>query len=120
MKKIVIAVLFCMLLTASAFAADVNGIWKFYGNNQTMIFFQEGNAIRVMCAYRSGGNVVTWYGEGSIAGNTLRYTLHHANINDSGDYEQVFTVSPDGKKMNGTYGRIGKVEGNWTLEKVGP
>ncbi len=120
MKKIFLTGLLCMLWTVSAFAADVNGLWKFSGNNQTMIFFQEGNAIKVMCTYRNGSNIVTWFGTGSVSGNQVRYTLHHANSNDKGDNEHIFTLSADGQSMSGTWGHIGKVLGNWTLQKVGP
>lgn len=116
-----VPLLFVLLSAApAAFAADVNGLWKFRGNDQTMIFFQEGKAITVMCTYRSDGKVVTWLGHGVINANSLRYTLHHANVDDKSDYEQIFTVSADGKTMTGTYGKVGVVQGNWTLEKVGP
>ena len=120
MKKTILIVLLTLAIAIPAVAADINGLWKFHGNNQTMIFFQEGTAIKVMCTYRSGSNVITWHGQGTISGNNLRYTLHHANTADNGDYEQVFTVAPDGKSMSGTYGRVGNVQGNWSLERVGP
>jgi len=109
-----------MLWTVSIFAADVNGLWNFSGNNQTLIFFQEGSTIKVMCTYLESGKVITWYGEGTISGDRLRYTLHHANTDDKWDYEHIFTVSSDGKTMSGTYGRVGRVQGNWTLKKIGP
>jgi len=120
MKKTILIFLLSVAIAMPAVAADINGLWKFHGNNQTMIFFQEGNAIKVMCTYRSGGNVITWFGQGTISGNNLRYTLHHANTADNGDYEQIFTVAPDGKSMSGTYGRIGNIQGNWSLERIGP
>jgi len=100
---------------------DVNGLWKF--QNQTMIFYQEGSTIRVVCTYRSGGRIVVWYGEGSIRGNHVRYHLHHTR-NTAPDFENgihEFDVSADGNAMSGTWGTDATpVRGNWTLERVGP
>jgi hypothetical protein len=121
MRRWILAGLFCLVWTASALAADVNGLWRFPEGNQTFIFFQEDSDIKVMCTYRdSGGNVVTWYGKGTISGNVVRYTFRHANTNDEGDNEHVFTVSRDGDRMRGTWGKVGRVMGRWTLEREGP
>ncbi len=124
MKKTVLLVaVFAALLgfTAVSSAADINGIWK--NNGQTMIFLQEGGNVQVMCSYQGGSGTVTWYGQGSIQGNRVEYYLHHANSDKPGmfNHYHAFTVSGDGKTMNGTWGTVFQpVMGHWSLRRVGP
>ncbi|NPU86253.1 MAG: hypothetical protein HPY65_17375 [Syntrophaceae bacterium] len=124
MKKAVLWAAVCasfLGLASASYAADINGIWK--NDGQTMIFLQEGGNIQVMCTYRGGSGIVTWYGQGSIQGNRVEYYLHHANTDKPGTYNHyhAFTVSSDGKTMNGTWGTVFQpVMGNWSLHRVGP
>jgi hypothetical protein len=103
---------------------DVNGIWK--SGNQTLIFYQEGQTIKVMCSYRwSGNRIIVWHGEGTLTGNHVRYHVHHtwntATVPDWEDGFHDFTVSADGNTMNGTWGTDAvPVKGNWSLQRVGP
>jgi hypothetical protein len=96
-------------------------MWK--SGNQTMVFYQEGQTIKVMCTYRSVDKVIVWYGEGTIRGNQVHYRLHHTR-NTAPDFEDgihEFTVSADGNTMNGTWGTVATpVRGNWSLQRVGP
>jgi len=102
-------------------SVDVNGLWK--SGNQTIIFFQEGQTIKAMDTYRGSGQIVVWYGEGTISGNHVRYHLHHTRNTapQAEDGIHDFTVSADGNTMTGTWGTFAApVRGNWSLQRVGP
>jgi hypothetical protein len=123
MRKAVISIGLLILIawgTSMAWAANVSGIWK--KAEQTLIFYQEGENIRVQCTYRSGGDVIVWYGIGTIKGNQIEYRLHHST-DAPGTMEGLhkFTLSPDGNEMNGTWGSVSNPNmGTWTLHRVGP
>jgi hypothetical protein len=102
-------------------SVDVNGMWR--SGNQNFIFYQEGQTIKVIDAYRNGSQLVVWYGEGWIHGNQVHYRLHHSRntVPDDGDDIHEFTVSADGNTMTGAWNVLaGPPHGGWTLQRVGP
>jgi hypothetical protein len=123
MRKLLLGALILAAVTvwpAMVLAQNVSGIWK--NDGQTMIFYQERDVIKVMCSYRGGGNIVVWYGMGIIKGNQVEYRLHHS-VDSPGAFDHIhkFTVSPDGNRMDGTWGTVDTpVKGNWSLRRVGP
>ena len=125
MKRVLLSIGFLILIagwSAMAWATDASGIWKNDGQNQTMIFYQEGENIQVQCAYRSGGSVVVWYGIGTIKGNQIEYRLHHST-DAPGVMDNIhkFTLSADGNEMKGTWGTVSNpAKGTWSLHRVGP
>jgi hypothetical protein len=107
--------------TPMSASVDVNGMWR--SGNQTFIFYQEGQTIKVIDTYRSGSRIIVWYGEGTIGGTHVQYRLHHTRNTapDAGDGIHEFTVTADGNTMNGTWGGVtGPPSGNWSLQRIGP
>jgi hypothetical protein len=107
--------------TPTPASADINGMWR--SGNQNFIFYQEGQTIKVIDAYRNGNQLMVWYGEGWIHGNQVHYRLHHTRNTapNAGDDIHEFTVSADGNTMTGAWNVLaGPPHGGWTLQRIGP
>ena len=124
MKLGIVSIFLLLILTAPAFAIDINGIWN--GGNSTFIFFQEGQKVKVLCSYKwENRQPIVWYGEGTIKGSRVQYKLHHtSNLAPAGweDGIHEYSVASDGNSMNGTWKTVsGSASGQMPqLTKTGP
>jgi hypothetical protein len=89
---------------------NLNGSW----GRGSLHIWQEGNQVRATATWRlSNGRWVTWWGEGTLAGQTATLTVRYSSMaHDSPrlDFKATFKVSPDGNTISASFESIDGME----------
>ena len=104
-------------------AADLNGVWK--SDIETMIIYQDRNAIKAMCSINYNSRPAILYGEGTIQDNQVKVPFHFSPSTLPSGWEERGTltliVSPDGNSLSGKWEtESGSWSGPATLKRAGP
>ncbi|NIQ37352.1 MAG: hypothetical protein GTN81_02005 [Proteobacteria bacterium] len=108
MKPLKIQILLALLFVGmgnAAIAADLNGMWK--SDTETMIVYQDGDTIKVLCSIDYNAQRAILYGEGTVKDKvvSLRTRISPSTL-PSGWEERgtlTVTVSPDGNSLTGKW-----------------
>ncbi|MCE5195073.1 MAG: hypothetical protein LLF28_06425 [Nitrospiraceae bacterium] len=113
--RVLAAVIFAVFFIISASYAqvthksDLNGLWVTTTkdtNDATVIVYQEGNEVRMMCTFDYNGKKVAWYSQGTINGNNVKTRFRITpNTKPQGwenDGTHDLILSPDGNLLSGT------------------
>lgn len=104
-------------------AADLNGIWK--SDSETMIIYQDGNALKLVCAVNYNPRPAILYGEGTVRDTvvSVRFRFSPGTLPPGWEVRGTLTVilSPDGNSLSGKWEtESGSWSGPTTLKRAHP
>ena len=104
-RVLVVLALFFIGMGSAVCAADLNGVWK--SDIETMIIYQDGNALKVVCAINYNSRPAILYGEGTVHDNVVSVRFRFSPSTLPSGWEQGGTltliVSPDGNSLSGKW-----------------
>lgn len=86
-------------------AADLNGIWK--SDSETMIVYQDGTALKILCAVTYNPRPAILYGEGTVRDDlvSVRFRFSPPTLPSGWEERGTLTVivSPDRDSLGGKW-----------------
>jgi hypothetical protein len=119
----IVLALFSIGMGNAVYAVDLNGVWK--SDIETMIIYQEGNVLKLVCSVNYNTRPAILHGEGMVHDNvvSVRFRFSPSTLPPGWEERGTLTaiVSPDGNSMSGKWEtESGSWSGPATLKRAGP
>jgi hypothetical protein len=119
----IVLALFSIGMGNAVYAADLNGIWK--SDIETMIIYQDRNALKVVCSINYSSRPAILYGEGTVLDNvvSVRTRISPSTLPSGWEERGTLTliVSADGNSLSGKWEtESGSWSGPATFKRVRP